>query len=231
LTEDFHLSTDAEWQRVGLRFKIRKSQAHDAPLAILIHGRAGGVDEKLIFRRCFPADISLASFQAPLVDSLRGFSWWDVESSKIERDAREAAQLAWSAIFELIELYELDPQQLWFSGFSQGAALTSVLLQLYPDFITRAALLAGFVLKIASPNDEAIRTGPLPQILIVHGEADDTIPIEVAAQGEKYLRGLGFPTQFFSEEKIGHKVGRKGIRLLKTFFGAEGGGPALLGGE
>lgn len=214
-----HVATDDAVATLGLRHKVRITD-HAKPLVVLVHGRAGNYDVMWTFRRAIPDEYSVLLPQAPLDDPIGGFSWWQVGERGQREDA--PAQAAAESLLQFLErarcYYNLNPSCILAAGFSQGAALISVLLQKEANPLHGAALLAGFVLKQESP----IR-GKTSSILVAHGTNDDVVPIEMAELGASFLKGLGYPVQFL-QDPVGHKIGSGSVRALTSWVSSFGSG-------
>ena len=208
-----HVATDDAVATLGLRHKVRITDP-SKPLIVLVHGRAGNFDVMWTFRRAVPDDYSVLLPQAPLDDPIGGYSWWQVgEKGKREDSPAQGAAAALQLFIErALSYYKLTPPNILGAGFSQGAALVSVLLQKPENPFIGAALLAGFVLK-----QEAPVRGKTQSILVLHGINDDIVPIEMAHLGATFLEELGYPVQFI-QDPVGHKIGTGAVRALTSWI-------------
>jgi len=207
-------STDAE-NIIGLKHKYQFTGDKTAPLAVLIHGRAGNYDVMWTFKRCIPESYNIISFQAPEHDPIGGYSWWQVAGGEKILDSLPAADKLIASIHSAIKHYKLSPKFLIALGFSQGAVILSVILQKSPEIFSSVGLLAGLVVEI---EENSVRNSKsLPQIFFAHGINDEVIPVAKAKKGQSYLKKLGFNTTLV-EDSVGHKVGTEGMRELKEFL-------------
>lgn len=205
--------TEAAFASLHLHHKYLLSADPAAPLVFLVHGRAGTYDVMWTFRRTLPENCSIIAPQAPRKDRLGGFSWWDVENGQRNADAAiQAAPLLLDFLVKAPVHYGLRPRLCIALGFSQGAGMLSFIIQQQPQLLSGVALLAGFV--IPAPSAQISRA--LPQILMLHGSADEVVPAATAKQGAEHLRKLGFDVQFH-EDPVGHKVGSAGMRILSQW--------------
>jgi predicted esterase len=101
-------------------------------------------------------------------------------------------------------------------GFSQGAAMASLLAFLYPERLRRVGMLAGFV---PDGLDELVGQRPLAgkPFFVAHGTKDQTVTIEYARASIKLLEQAGAQVTY-CEEAVGHKVSVTCLRALKKFF-------------
>lgn len=206
-------SSDIANNELGLKHKYLLSSNPNAPLVILIHGRAGDFDVMWTFKRCISEDHSIISVQAPIVDPIGGYSWWDINSDNKNQQREESLLKIVTFLSKLESFYGLNPNKLVGVGFSQGGGVLSLLGQREPELFNSLAILASFVIE----SDREISSHSLPKIFIYHGTQDQIIPIAKAEQGSHYLSAKGYEVQFYTEG-VGHKVGVVGIRELKSWL-------------
>jgi len=189
---------------------IHQYRAGNGPAAaLLVHGRRGNVDSMAIFAAQAPQSMHLLSVQAPWEEAPGEFSWWRAEAGA-ERD--RACSLLEDFIAAARPRYDLQEARLIGCGFSQGAALISLLVQRRPGLFSGAALLCGFVVQ--EPGGPALPGTPL---LIVHGLRDSMIPVRAAREGAHHLERRGARTVLI-EDNTGHKVGRAGMAALRRWL-------------
>jgi predicted esterase len=101
-------------------------------------------------------------------------------------------------------------------GFSQGAAMASLLAFLYPARVRKVGILAGFV---PAGLDELTAQRPVAgkPFLVIHGTKDQTVPVERARASIGLLEQAGAQVTY-CEEAVGHKVSVTCLRALKKFF-------------
>jgi predicted esterase len=196
----------------GLVHKRSFDAAADAPLFVLIHGRAGNHDVMSAFKGCIPPGCNVLLPQAHKPDAQGGFSWWTVDEDIYFRERAASAAEQMRAFIEGVTAhYRLAPRRTVAFGFSQGAALLSVLIQRSSGMLQGAALLAGFVIEEAGTP-----APPLPEILIAHGLNDEVVAVPRARKGADFLRGRGYAVEYH-EDPVGHKIGSQGMRALRAF--------------
>lgn len=209
-----HYSTYQEEQAIGLRFVYRPAESKQAPVVILVHGRAGNRDVMWAFQRTVPPKCAIVSFEAFLPDSLGGYSWWDMSSntSKLEaiRLAGERLSEAWQ---NFQKMYALSPRRVVAVGFSQGAILISASSFSGQIELDGIGLLAGYPFVV----EEEYRPSKIPSVYMANGTLDETITIEQARSGRAQLEDRGLSVQFV-EESVGHKVGIQGMKGLQRWL-------------
>lgn len=205
-------------------YKHRIGADRSAPLAFLVHGRAGNIDVMSIFQRQLPAAWNFVQPQAPLADSIGGWSWWDIS---IERQAQAAFIAEQSNNFAawinaVTTHHQLAPEFLVAIGFSQGAGLLSRVMLNNPALFSGVALLSGFVVcngESFEPtgNSKLQATQFRSSVFVAHGTEDQTIPVAKAESGILYLRERGF-TVTTALDRTGHKIGTSGMKALKHWL-------------
>jgi predicted esterase len=101
-------------------------------------------------------------------------------------------------------------------GFSQGAAVCSLLAFLYPQRIRKVAILAGFVPR---GLEELAPGRPLEQkpFFVAHGTRDATVTVEHARASIEVLEQAGAQVTY-CEDDVGHKVSLHCLRALRAFL-------------
>jgi len=201
----------------GLEHKYLFSSDLEAPLYLLVHGRAGTFEVMWTFRRSLPQGVNILSPQAPLSDPLGGFSWWDIEARPgLDQLKRVPSDCLFPFLDNAQRLYNLKPRHIVALGFSQGAGLLSMALQLEPSKFKALCILAGFVIELPEIKEKLIGQS-LPAVFMAHGSKDQAVPIERAYRGRDYLKSIGLSLEFV-EDNVGHKVGSSGMRSLSSWL-------------
>ena len=98
--------------------------------------------------------------------------------------------------------YRLGADRLVLVGFSQGS-----MMALHAG-LRRAAAPAGIVAYsglLAGPEHLAAITAQ-PPVLLIHGEADDMIPVEALHMAREALAGAGIPVEWHVRPRLGHGI-------------------------
>jgi phospholipase/carboxylesterase len=208
-----HESTSSEEAVVGLRFLYRPAASPQAPLVVLVHGRAGNRSVMWTFERSIPETCHVVSFEAFLQDPIGGWSWWDMTAPGSRHGAIVyAAQKLRGSLEAFKALYALDPSSLVGLGFSQGSVLLSAVTLRGLTAFDAVAILAGMVYQ----PSESLNLAKKPEFFVAHGSHDETIPVAQARAGVEALKKLGIQVEYV-EEEVGHKVGIQGTRALKQW--------------
>ncbi len=192
-------------------------------LVLLLHGWTGDENSMWVFARDFPLTSWLVAPRAPYRAERKGFSWrmmrpgsWGWPTFQELRPAAEAL-LSWLDGLMRHDGWQFD--QLDVLGFSQGAALTSVLLAVAPQRLRRVALLAGFLPPGTEPYLDAARLRGKP-IFISHGRSDQLVPFARAEALAQALEVAQAEVQFCAHEQ-GHKVNAPCLQVMNHFFSVD----------
>ena len=115
----------------------------------------------------------------------------------------------------------LPPDAYALMGFSQGA-MTALYTGLRRSVAPRAVLAFSGALVAADRLGEATAR---PPILLVHGEADEVVPVERSRLAETALRDAGFAVEALYCPRLGHGIDEAGLSmgalvLQRAFAGA-----------
>lgn len=109
----------------------------------------------------------------------------------------------------------LTADRLILLGFSQGAMMS---LHIAPR---RDAPVAGVVAisgKLIYPNDLAASAKVKPEVLLIHGDADDVVPFEEMNQAGQALQAAGFATYGHVMQGMGHGIATDGLQVALSFM-------------
>ncbi len=203
-------------------------------IVFLVHGRAGSLDSMWVFARPSEntGDLVFVAPQAPLVDTLGGYSWWEVEDGSRGGVAqREELDLACQKLSVFVDNFtELFSRQGILSpdlpklavGFSQGSGVLSSLAFKRPSLFEGVALLAGFVPSVEQEVEPEGRfdSESGPEIFMASGMKDQIIKIDQSRKSAAYLRATGLGVTY-REDEVGHKVSSAGIKDLNAWIGSK----------
>ena len=173
-----------------------------------------------VFARDLPKQYWMIAPRAPHNAEPFGYSWRTVHPETFGRPSFEQLLPAAEALIRLIDEYQasagIDASVIDVMGFSQGAAMSSVLAFLYPQRIRKVGILAGFV---PSGVDEYIPNQPLAgkKIFVTHGTKDEMIPVDRARASMEILKRAGAEITY-CEDEVGHKVSLNCIKALRKYY-------------
>lgn len=202
----------------GMPCRVRVPQgAGPHPLLVMLHGYQGNEDVTWIFTRAAGPEWMIASPRAPL-PAEPGYSWYRFIEGKTDPDSlHEGLETLRRFMDGLKAAYPVDTERVVLLGFSQGAAVAYA-YAILGNTVAGVVSLGGFL-----PGG-GVLPKPLPPlnslpILILHGEQDETISVELARKNQTQLNEAGAAVTY-QEENVGHRVGPKGMRLLTEWLAA-----------
>jgi phospholipase/carboxylesterase len=204
---------------------MRVRHAADVParFMLLLHGWTGDENSMWVFTRKLPDDLWIAAPRAPYSSKQGGYSWRSLQSVQDAdwglptlSDLKPAADSLIRLVDDLSASIGVDATRFNVAGFSQGGALTNVLILLYPQRVHKAAVLAGFM---PGGTDDLLARRELggKQFFVAHGSQDNLVPLERAQKSIELLEQAGAQVTF-CEADVGHKVSADCLRGLETFF-------------
>ena len=196
---------------------------------LLIHGLTGDENVMWIFARDLSAEYWMIAPRAPYPSEREqgGYSWAPPQPDEEDRPGIEELRASAEALIRLVDEYSasigVNADVFDVMGFSQGAAMASLLAFLYPQRVGKVGLLAGFV---PSGLEELVSQRPLEGKLffVAHGTKDETVSIERARASIEILEQAGAQVTY-CEDEVGHKVSVNCLRALKSFFRDTRSGP------
>lgn len=223
----------------GLYHRVHLSEREKGELrpgVFLVHGRAGNATLMWPFTKAL-VDFKLRPVviapQAFIADPIGGYSWWEVSSSALDpatgfrktqrSDLLSGLEKLENFILRAVEIYDIDPRQVYAFGFSQGAALVATLSLCRPQLFQGVALLAGFIPSVVFSPPALVYEGvlgkseKLPKYFFAHGSKDEVIPLSLAQTAKERLEELGAEVEF-SIDEVGHKVGSGGMKGLSKWM-------------
>lgn len=198
-----------------------RTTAHLTPrLLLLIHGLTGDENSMWVFARDLPAHYWMLAPRAPHPAQPGGYSWRPAPDTDFGRPTFEQLRPAAEALIRLVDAYQaeagIDTAVFDVMGFSQGAAMTSVISMLYPERVRKIGILAGFV---PSGMEELTAKRPLAgkSIFVAHGTKDETVPVDRARASIEILEQAGGQVTY-CEDEVGHKVSLTCLHALRKFL-------------
>lgn len=191
------------------------SKAKPRQLVILCHGLGADafdlIDLAPSWQHACP-DALFAAVHAPFAhDSGFGRQWWSVADRSppvVEAGVRMAATYLHGFIDAELDRLELDAYAIM--GFSQGA-MTSLFTGLRHPVAPRAIL--AFSGALIAPETLVAELANHAPVLLVHGEADEAVPVFCSHDAERALDAAGVPVEAHCIPRLGHGIDDTGISL------------------
>ena len=147
-----------------------------------------------------------------------GYQWWaltDLSPQARAVGVRQSAPALNAYIDAQLALYGLSDDRLALVGFSQG---TMMALHVGPRRARTLAGIVGYSGMLADPEPLAAEVRTKPPVLLVHGDADPTVPVAALYQAKAALEPLGFEVATHVRPGLGHGIDEAGLRLGGEFL-------------
>jgi phospholipase/carboxylesterase len=193
------------------------SKAAPKQLVVLCHGLGADghdlIDLAPTWGHALP-DALFVSVDAPFEhESGFGRQWWSVADRTpvvMEAGVRRAAGFLDAFIdAELVRL-GLPAEAYALMGFSQGA-MTVLFTGLRRAIAPRAIL--AFSGALVAPDSLASELANRAPVLLVHGEADDVVPVQRSRDAEAALRAANVPVEAVYVPRLGHGIDDSGLAM------------------
>jgi phospholipase/carboxylesterase len=198
----------------SLEYLIRhpKTAQTNPPLLIMLHGYGSNEEDLFSFAQELPDELLIISARAPLSLGFGSYAWYTIHFDASSSDkfsdipeARAALKLMDDFINEIVSAYEVNQQNIFLLGFSQGTILSTAYALNHPHKIQHVVALSGYV------NEELIQK-PLEKenfkdldFFVSHGSVDQVIPVEWARKTAPFLEKLNIEHSYH-EYPVGHGV-------------------------
>lgn len=190
----------------------------EMPLVIVLHGRGANANDLADIAPALDGGYRFVFPNAPkpleaYPGMTFGYTWFD-GWPPAGNSIAESRQLLLRFIDEVVERYPTPEGKLVISGFSQGA-----LMSLDVGFRT-AKKVAGIVAMSGAlyEDDMAdLRARKDIPVLIVHGTADDMIPVNAARRTRRVLEDHGIEPEYH-EFPMGHWVTPESLAVVGEFM-------------
>jgi phospholipase/carboxylesterase len=203
-------------------FRYRPASNIQSRLMLLLHGWTGDENSMWYFASKIPEHISVMIPRGFYLAQAGGYSWHP--SRKIMRgypskeEFKDSANRLLDITVEWIRENQLNENSIDLVGFSQGAAMAYVMLDLQPDRIRKFGALSGF-LPEGCFNSYQGKVLEGKEVFITHGLRDDLVPVEIGRESAALLGKLGARVTY-CESEGGHKVGLNCISSFMNFITA-----------
>jgi phospholipase/carboxylesterase len=186
-------------------------------LVVLCHGLGADafdlIDLAPSWQHACP-DALFASVHAPFPhDSGFGRQWWSVADRSppvVEAGARTAAAYLDGFLDAELTRLDLPPDAYAIMGFSQGAMM-ALFVGLRRPVAPRAIL--AFSGALVAPGSLPAELGNHAPVLLVHGEADEAVPVSRSHDAEAALLAAAVPVEAHYIPRLGHGIDDTGISL------------------
>jgi phospholipase/carboxylesterase len=193
------------------------SKAAPKQLVLLCHGLGADghdlIDLAPTWAHALP-DALFVSVDAPFPhESGFGRQWWSVQDrspSVMDAGVRRAAGFLNTFIDAELDRLGLPVEAYALMGFSQGA-MTVLFTGLRRANAPRAIL--AFSGALVAPETLLAELANRAPVLLVHGEADDVVPVHRSHDAEAALRAANVPVEAVYVPRLGHGIDDTGLAM------------------
>jgi phospholipase/carboxylesterase len=192
-------------------------------LVIFCHGYGADGNDLIGLGRHWQRLLPTAAFASPHAPercamSPMGYQWFGItrmQPDEMLRGVERAAPILNAFIDAELARLGLDGSRLALVGFSQGT-----MMSLHVGLRRAAALAAivGFSGALPGPERLPAEIVSRPPVLLVHGDADDMIPVQALHMAANGLGAAGVSVRWHVSRGVGHGIAPDGLELAGRFL-------------
>lgn len=197
------------------------SGAKAEQLVVLLHGYGSDGNDLIGLAphlgRALPGAAFVAP-NAPQPTGQGGYQWFDL-MSRTPQAMIEGARRAQPVIDKFVDAelarLGLADEKLAFVGFSQGTMMSLHVALRRPK---ACAAIVGFSGALISPELLKSECRAKPPIMLIHGDADDMLPIETMFAAAQGLAAAEIPAEWHVCQGVPHGIDPTGLELASRFL-------------
>lgn len=210
-----------------LDFKHRAAQSGETKsVVIFLHGYGADGADLLGLADPLGEHLPDTAFYAPdapekCLGNPMGYQWFPIPwlDGSSEEDAARGAEMAEADINGFIdmvlEVEGISPDQLIVFGFSQGTMMSLRTLPKRAEPIAGLVAFSGRMLDPESFGESVVSKLP---IILIHGDADDMVPIAHFDEAGQALQAAGFEVYGHIQKGTGHGIANDGLSVALSFM-------------
>ncbi|MES2032882.1 MAG: dienelactone hydrolase family protein [Pseudomonadota bacterium] len=206
-------------------FAPPKSGGPPRSIVVFLHGYGSNGADLIGLAPYWRDDLPDTLFVAPNAPQVcpgapGGFQWWPLTSLSPAARAegvRLSAPALDAFIDGLLAEHEIPASRLALVGFSQG---TMMALHVGPRRAEPVAAIVGYSGMLADPEALAAEGRNRPPVLLIHGDADEVLPVASMTRAQTALDALGFAVASHVSHGLGHSVDEAGLARGGDFLSA-----------
>jgi len=210
-----------------LDFKHRAAQSGETKsVVIFLHGYGADGADLLGLADPLGEHLPDTAFYAPdapekCLGNPMGYQWFPIPwlDGSSEEDAARGAEMAETDINGFIdmvlEVEGISPDQLIVFGFSQGTMMSLRTLPKRAEPVAGLVAFSGRMLDPESFGESVVSKLP---IILIHGDADDMVPIAHFDEAGQALQAAGFEVYGHIQKGTGHGIANDGLSVALSFM-------------
>jgi phospholipase/carboxylesterase len=188
---------------------------------ILLHGVGSNERDLFALASRLPEDFYVISPRGPITLGAGSYAWYEVDFSSgkpVFNHAQEeqSRKLLIEFIGQMKTAYGID--EMYVGGFSQGAIMSYSIGLTHPELVEGIIALSGRILNEIRPIVRPVGELSGLRVMIAHGTADGTLPVNYAREAKDYLQKLSLKL-YYHEYPIGHQISEQVIQDMNRFLG------------
>jgi len=192
-------------------------------LVVLLHGLGADGNDLIGLAQQWRARLPGAAFVAPNAPepcdmAPSGYQWFSLRSmapAELAAGVRAAAPTVHAFLDAELKRAGLDDQSLALVGFSQGTMLA---LHVALRRRSPCAAVIGYSGAVVDGDRLGTEASARPPILLIHGSADDLIPVEALFAAVGKLSAAEVAVEWHISEGVGHGIAEDGLDLGGAFL-------------
>lgn len=147
-----------------------------------------------------------------------GYQWFPItrlQPDEMLKGCERAAPILNAFLDEELARLNLDGSKLALVGFSQG---TMMALHVGLRRAVAPAAILGYSGTLAGPERIAAEAKAKPPVMLIHGDADEMIPVQALHMSAQALAGASVSVQWHISRGVGHGIDPAGLDLGGRFL-------------
>jgi len=196
-------------------------------LVILLHGVGSNGDDLIglapFFQKILPGALFVSpnapqAFDMAPAGMQEAYQWFSLQDMSPEArlaGTQTSAPILDAFIDEKLAEIGLTDDKLALVGFSQGTMMS---LYVGPRRANQMAGIIGYSGMLIGAEMLADSIKSRPPVLVVHGDADEVVPVDALTMTVEGLKGVGIDVRHHISPGLGHGLDDAGIRLGMEFL-------------
>ncbi len=193
------------------------------PLLILLHGYGSNEQDLFSFAEELPDELLIISARAPLSMSFGSYAWYTIHLDATDGkfsdipEAIKARDIIANFIDEVKTNFEVDTNNVFLLGFSQGTILSYAVALNYPEKVQHVIALSGYINPELLPQNLVKDNYKNVDFYISHGSVDQVLPVDWGRKAAPFLNELDIKNSY-QEYPVGHGVAPQNFHSFKVWI-------------